>query len=107
MKGSDNIGVYLQKFDALIRQIPAEDIVESFSCQTKEFQDLLFKIADKRHRDTESEKRCYKRLIRDSKRFEKIFRERAGKHLKFCAIVLLNCHYYDRLLTHYQNTLQI
>ena len=64
--------------DALIRQIPADEIINGFSCQTKEFQDLLFKVADKRHRDAESEQRCYKRLIRDSKRFEKIFQERAG-----------------------------
>ena len=68
----------MQKIDALIRQIPASKVTTGFSCQTKDFHDLLFKIADKRHRDVESELKCYKRLIRDSKRFEKIFQERAG-----------------------------
>ena len=80
-KGSENIGAYLEKLDAWIRKVPEEEIIKGFSCQTKEFQDLLFKIADKRHRDAESEQKCYKRLVRDSKRFEKIFQERAGKFI--------------------------
>ena len=63
--------------DALIRTLPKDKLKEGF-CQTKDFQGLLWKIADKRHRDEESEQRCYRRLLRDSKRFEKIFLERAG-----------------------------
>ena len=73
----------MKKIDTLIRQIPEEEIIKGFSCQTKEFHALLFKIADKRHRDAESEQKCYKRLIRDSKRFEKIFQERAGMFIIF------------------------
>ena len=63
--------------DALIRTLPTDQIREGF-CQTKEFDALLWKIADKRHRDAESEQRCYKRLLRDAKRFEKVFLQRAG-----------------------------
>ena len=71
----------MKMLDTLIRQIPEEEITKGFSFQTKEFHALLFKIADKRHRDVESEQKCYKRLIRDSKRFEEIFKERAGKFI--------------------------
>ena len=72
----------MKMIDTLIRQIPEAEIIKELCFQTKDFQGLLYKIADKRHRDVESTDRCYKRLIRDSKRFEKIFHERAGKHLQ-------------------------
>ncbi|XP_066930228.1 uncharacterized protein [Clytia hemisphaerica] len=77
-KGPQNTGSYLQMLDALIRTLPKDELKEGF-CQTKAFQGLLWKIADRRHRDEESEQRCYRRLLRDSKRFEKVFLERAAK----------------------------
>jgi len=62
--------------DALIRQYRK---VENFSVTNVEFQALLAKIADKRYRDEEGEQRCLRRLKRDAKRFEVIYKERAGK----------------------------
>ena len=70
-----NIGVSLHKLDSLIRQYRK---IENFTVNDVEFQALLVKIADKRHRDGEDERRCLKRLKRDANRFEVIYKERAG-----------------------------
>ena len=74
-----NIGTCLRKLDELIRSMPAEEIIENFNCRKEEVLKLLNMIACHRHRHEESQKRCFKRLIRDVKRFEKIFQERARK----------------------------
>ena len=68
----------IHKLDSLIRQYRK---IENFTVKDGEFQALLAKIADKRHLTEENERRCLKRLKRDAKRFEVIYKERAGKNL--------------------------
>jgi len=80
-KGAEtfNIGVYLRELDAIIRQHPDPT---KFDATDPVILAIIRKIADKRHRSEEQEEKCFKRLVRDAKRFTKIYRERAEKFPK-------------------------
>ena len=70
------MGVLLKELDDCLH---AQNDPLAIDAVNATFLGVLRKIADKRHLDQVSEEKCYQRLSRDAKRFQRIYRERAGK----------------------------
>lgn len=67
-----NLGLYLSLAEKILRsQQPKE-----FTAKEEEFKQLLRLIAVKRKKLDETSESCFKRLVKQSKRFERVYRER-------------------------------
>lgn len=71
-----NLGLYLSLLDKFLRQF---DNPKDFTGNEEEYLHILRLVAHKRHKDKEDVERCYKRLVRDSKRFVPIYHKRGVK----------------------------
>ena len=80
-----NIGLYLEILDKVIRKYKDP---KNFKSEDEEFRLTLKLVATKRRLNGESTEECYERLLRHSKIFESIYRERGGKFIICCTTVV-------------------
>ena len=79
-----NLGNELLALDEILRKCKSTDFV----CEEhEELCMVLRRCAEWRHKNGESPEKCYKRLLSDSRRFQKIYKLRAGINTKSSLLV--------------------